>query len=46
MRRSSLIPERREAARPESVLLGRAHGFRARAFRASRNDKHKVSIIL
>ena len=34
-----VIPGRREAASPESIILNAAvYGFRARAFGASRND--------
>jgi hypothetical protein len=33
-----VIPGRREAANPESILRSRGYGFRVRAFGASRND--------
>ncbi len=33
-----VIPGRRKAANPESILRSRGYGFRARAFGASRND--------
>ena len=38
---SAVIPGRREAASPESILHGRGYGFRARVFGASRNDNVK-----
>ena len=33
-----VIPGRREAASPESILAGGGYGFRARAIGAPRND--------
>jgi hypothetical protein len=38
-----VIPGRRAAANPESILCSRGYGFRARAFGASRNDGVKRS---
>ncbi len=37
--RSFVIPGRRVAANPESIIMDREYGFRVRAFGASRNDK-------
>ena len=37
--RSFVIPGRRAAANPESIITDREYGFRVRAFGASRNDK-------
>ncbi len=34
----AVIPGRREAASPESILRSRGYGFRARPFGPSRND--------
>jgi hypothetical protein len=36
---SFVIPGRREAANPESIITDRGYGFRARAVGASRNDE-------
>jgi hypothetical protein len=36
-----VIPGRREAANPESILPDWGYGFRARAFGASRNDENR-----
>jgi hypothetical protein len=47
MRRDSLsvIPGRRKAASPKSIFQNRGHGFRARAFGASRNDNNQGDLM-
>jgi len=40
---SFVIPGRREAANPESILRSRDYGFQARAFGASRNDGRSLA---